>query len=149
MTEKNQVLFDLLTELWNSGNVELVPGVYSEDAERIDPNSPQPIRGREQIANGISEVHRGFPDFKLEIKRRIYDADEAAMEWTCTGTHTGVYQGIPPTGRRVTINGSSLNRIQNDKIVEEHAYFDRLALLQQLGVVPGSAQSEAAAAGRT
>ena len=149
MTQNNQVLFDLLTELWNSGNLELAPQIYSEEAERIDPNYPEPIRGREQIVRGIEEVHAAFPDFKLEIKRRINESDQVATEWTCSGTHTGVFQGIPARGRRVRIDGTSLNRIRDSKIVEERAYFDRLALLQQLGVISGPAQKEATAAART
>ncbi len=141
-------MFDVLTEFWNSGNLELLPQVFSEDVERSDPDHPQPIRGRQEIANYLAEVRTGFPDFKIEIKRRIGDGDEVAVEWTCTGTHNGVYQSIPATGRRVTISGVSLNRIQGNKIVEERAYFDRLALLQQLGVMPEAAQSKATSAAR-
>lgn len=149
MTERHKILFDLLTELWNSGNVDLATQVYCEDSKRSDPDHPEPVRGREQIALSISEVHKGFPDFKIEIKRRISDSDEVAAEWICTGTHTGVFQGIPPTGRRVTVYGTSLSRIRDDKIAEERAYFDRLDLLQQLGVIPGTAHNATAAAART
>jgi steroid delta-isomerase-like uncharacterized protein len=149
MTEQNDVLFDLLTELWNTGNLELLPQIFGEEAERNDPNFPQPLRGREQIGRSIREVHASFPDFELQIKHRICESDQVATEWTCSGTHTGVFQGIPPTGKRVTIIGISLNRIRDNKIVEERAYFDRLALLQQLGVVSGSAQNQGIAAAHT
>jgi len=78
MSNDTQAIFDLLTELWNTGNSELVTQVYTEQVERIDPNSPQPTRGRQQIANYISEVHTGFPDFKLEIKERIVEGEQVA-----------------------------------------------------------------------
>jgi steroid delta-isomerase-like uncharacterized protein len=143
MSKDKQAVFDLLTELWNTANSELVTEVYTEKVERIDPNSPEPTRGRQQIADYISAVHSGFPDFKLEIKERIIEGDQVATEWTCTGTHKGVFQGIPPTGRRVTILGVSLNWMEGGKIAVERAYFDRLSMLQQLGVLQGTVQGEA------
>jgi steroid delta-isomerase-like uncharacterized protein len=130
-------IFDLLTELWNTGKPELAVQLYSEQAVRSDPNQSQPTRGPQQIAEYIAEVRRAFPDFKLEIKQRIGEADQVSSEWTCTGTHRDAFLGIPATGRRVEMNGVTLNRFADDQIVEERVYFDRLSLLQQLGVAPG------------
>ena len=67
---------------------------------------------------------------------------EVRYAWTCTGTHRGEFQGILPTGKRIEITGLALARIENGKVVEERVYFDRLAMLEQLGVAPGSMQSE-------
>ena len=56
------------------------------------------------------------------------------------GTNTGVFQGIPPTGKRVAFEGLELNRHGDDGRVVEHWFqLDALSLLQQLGliVVPG------------
>jgi predicted ester cyclase len=69
-----------------------------------------------------------------------------ASEWSATGTHTGSFLGVPPTGRAAVTRGVSLTRLAGFKIVEERVYFDRLALLQQFGVAPGAPESAAAAA---
>ena len=69
--------------------------------------------------------------------------DKAAVRWTLRGTHEGEWLGIPPTGRRFEIPGMYMIRIQNGKIVEEWRNADRLAMLQQLGVVPAPQQAEA------
>jgi len=148
MPENMQKIVDLLTELWNTGKPELAMQLYSDQAERTDPNQLDPARGAQQIANYVAQVHTGFPDFKLEIKQRISEGDQIVTEWTCTGTHRGEFQGIPPTGRRVEITGMTLGRIKGSQIVEERVYFDRLAMLQQLGVVSGTEQSEAKTAAR-
>jgi steroid delta-isomerase-like uncharacterized protein len=141
-----QEIFDLLTELWNTGKTDLTAQVYSEQAVRNDPNQVQPARGVQQIANYVAEVRKGFPDFKLEIKQRINEEDLVATQWTCSGTHDGDFQGIPPTRRRVEMAGVTIHRIAGNKIVEERSYFDRLELFRQLGVAPGAAQSEAKSA---
>ncbi len=38
-----EALFDVMTELWNTGNAALLSQVYSEDAVRVDPFSPEPL----------------------------------------------------------------------------------------------------------
>jgi steroid delta-isomerase-like uncharacterized protein len=143
-----QALFDVMTGLWNTGNPALLSQVYSAEAVRVDPLNPEPARGIQQIGATLSAARAGFPDFQLHIKQRIGDDEWVVTEWSTTGTHTGAFMGVPPTGRAATLHGVSVTRISGLKIVEERGYFDRLALLQQLGVGPGAAQSAAAAAAR-
>jgi steroid delta-isomerase-like uncharacterized protein len=144
MPENIEATLDLLVELWNSGNHEPLTQLYAEGAERSDPNVPQALRGPQQIGEYIAEVRAGFPDFKLEIINRIVSGDQIAIEWTCTGTHTGVFQGIAATGRRINISGAGVSRVQNTQIVEERVYFDRLSLFQQLGAAPPAVESVSA-----
>jgi predicted ester cyclase len=47
-------------------------------------------------------------------------------------------QGIPPTGKQVTVPGVVFYRIQEGKIAEFRGSFDRLSMLQQLGAVPAA-----------
>src|SRR5689334_18110273 len=117
MQQDLQKIFDLLTELWNTGKPELAAQVYSDRAVRTDPTQTQPAQGFEQIARYVAEVRRSFPDFKLEIKQRIVEQDRVATEWTTSGTHEGEFQGIPPTRRRVEIAGVTINRIEGGKIL--------------------------------
>ena len=56
------------------------------------------------------------------------------------GTHTGEFQGIPPTGKQVTMGGISINRFAEGKLAEHWSQFDSLGLMQQLGVVPAPEQ---------
>ena len=134
MPEDTQRIIDLMLQLWNSGSAEAAKQLYSESAERYDPNDPQACRGSQEIARYVAEVRNGFPDFKLQIDETIAQGDRFVIHWTCTGTHRGEYQGIPPTGRTVRISGASLERIENGSITEDRVYFDRLTLLEQLGV---------------
>jgi len=143
MTQDIQRIVDCVIELWNTGNAEVAKQLYAEGAERYDPNQPGPARGAQQIARYVAEVRTGFPDFKLEVKQRVAEGDRLVTQWTCTGTHKGEFQGISASGKRVNITGVALARIENGKVAEERVYFDRLALLEQLGAVPGPAQTGA------
>ena len=145
MPENFQPIVNSLVELWNTGNPEIAKQLYQTGAERYDPNQPQPARGPEEIARYVAEVRAGYPDFKLQVNDTVVQENRLALYWTCTGTHQGEFQGIPPTGRRITVSGLSLERIENGKIAEDRVYFDRLTLFEQLGVSPEALQASRAA----
>ena len=47
--------------------------------------------------------------------------------------------GVPPTGRRVDVDGMTILRFRDGKIVERWQAMDMLGLLTQLGAVPAPA----------
>ena len=52
------------------------------------------------------------------------------------GTHQGTFMGIAPTGRQIAFAVIDILRLENGKVVEHWAIQDRLALMQQLGMLP-------------
>ena len=50
--------------------------------------------------------------------------------------HTGAFQGIPPTGKELSLTSTDIYRIANGKIVEQWFEADFTGLMQQLGAVP-------------
>ena len=119
-------------EAFGKGNIavsdELLAAEYVHHVPGVAPDR----EGRKQLANML---HTAFPDTRLTIEDMIAEGNEVAVRWTCTGTHTGEYMGIAPTGRQVTWTGSSIHRIEAGKIVESWDEVDNLGMLQQLGVV--------------
>jgi predicted ester cyclase len=59
-----------------------------------------------------------------------------ASRWTITGTHQGDFQGVPATGRQITINGIDMSRVVDGKIAEHWAQFDIVGVMQQIGALP-------------
>ncbi len=146
MTTETQRITDLHRELWNTGNPEIAKELYSEHAERTDPNGGEPIRHRgvHQIAAFVAEVRTAFPDFNLQLKEAVADSDHIAFHWTVTGTQKGEFQGMSASGKRIELSGMTLDRLRDGKVVSEHVYFDRLAMLEQLGVAPAGAAAAGA-----
>jgi predicted ester cyclase len=58
-----------------------------------------------------------------------------------TATHTGEFQGIPPTGKRIAVTGIWLDRLAGGKLVERWGVVDALGVLQQLGAIPAPGQA--------
>ena len=53
---------------------------------------------------------------------------------TFSGTHTGEFQGIPPTGNKMEFSGVCMWVFSEDKLIEYWVDADILGLMQQLGM---------------
>jgi predicted ester cyclase len=59
--------------------------------------------GPEGVRAVLGAIRTGFPDHDAEVIHMVAGDDLVATYKTFTGTHTGDFFGIPPTGRRATI----------------------------------------------
>jgi steroid delta-isomerase-like uncharacterized protein len=82
----------------------------------------------------------GIPDLRVTIEELVAEADKVAVRRSYEGTHQGELLGIPPTGKQVQLGGISIFRLADGKIAEQWEQLDRLALMQQLGVLPTPGQ---------
>jgi predicted ester cyclase len=76
-----------------------------------------------------------FADLSYEIRDAFGDGDRVAVRLTTTGTHTGEFQGMPPTGRQFQIEAIHIFRIQDGKVAEHWAKRDDVGLASQLGLL--------------
>jgi predicted ester cyclase len=66
----------------------------------------------------------------------VAEGDRVVTKKTFTGTHTAELNGIPPTGKRVSITYVDILRLRDGKIIEHWLSMDQLSFMQQLGVLP-------------
>lgn len=102
---------------------------------------------RAQTIDVARSVFTSFPDFKLTIDDVIAVGDRVVLRITNTGTHSGEFQGIAPTGRKFVIGQITIFRVAGGQIVEAWEQADLAGLLQQIQAAPpagGSAGSSAA-----
>jgi steroid delta-isomerase-like uncharacterized protein len=98
------------------------------------PGQPNDLEGFKKRVQG----HRtGMPDLRFSIMNMIIEGDLISYQWEMSGTNTGPYLGRPASGNPIRIVGMNLERLENGKIVEHWSYPDKLALMQQLGAIPG------------
>ncbi len=79
--------------------------------------------------------YSAFPDFFHEIHDLIAEGDKVVVRATDYGTHKGEFNGIPPTGKKVSLGVIAIYRIKDGKIAEFWGEYDMLGLMQQLGMV--------------
>lgn len=118
-------------------HLELLDDSYVWESDTF----PAPVKGREAIRQTFNEYFSAFPDMHLEIEHILVSGDHLAVRWCITGTHKGEFMSIAPTNRKVTLHGCNVHEVKNDRFVKTFGYYDRLAMREQLGVVPALAKA--------
>jgi len=118
------------TEIWNSGNVDLIPEIYARDFVGHFPGGE--IHGHKGIQDIVSDHRRAFPDWTEQIEEILCDGDRVAVRFSSAGTNQGPNRGKPPTQRSVQISEMAIYRIVDGKIAEQWVIPDTHSLLHQL-----------------
>jgi steroid delta-isomerase-like uncharacterized protein len=95
-------------------------------------------------AVAVAELYTtAFPDLRFEIRASHAPSDDVAiLEVIAHGTHTGPLGDVPPTGRSGAVVACNVVEVRDGRIVREREYFDRLAIMDQLGLA-GAPAAEA------
>jgi steroid delta-isomerase-like uncharacterized protein len=91
---------------------------------------------RERSMAVIRDVYAAFADFRHEVQETFAVDDRVIVRIIDRATHTGTFEGIPATGRRIDVGQISIVRVTNGKIAEIREEADLLGLMQQIGAVP-------------
>lgn len=126
------------TEEYNRGNWEYMYNYVADSF--VFHNFPFPdVVGIEANKEDDRAMFRAFSDNKFKTKRIDVIGNYVYWVWTWEAVHSGMSPalGIPPTGKTVYIEGCDVLRWEADKLVEKWRYNNYLAVLQQLGMMPG------------
>jgi predicted ester cyclase len=124
----------------SEGDLDLAASVFTPDVVSIDPGAGR-MEGIDAFRGYGETFLRAFPDGRLRADRIVAETDSSiVVEGTFSGTHTGPLAGpdgeIPPTGRRLALPFVDVFDARDGRFVEHHIYYDQMALLGQLGLVP-------------
>ena len=118
---------------WNRGDLSQYLRLYSDDIV---------VHGYANLGAGIANVRRfyeawweAFPASQLILEDVIAAGDRVACRFRITGAHGGPFQGIPPSGRPVSVSGFTILRFAAGVCVERWSLVDSLGLLTQIGAV--------------
>lgn len=86
----------------------------------VNRSAPQGMpNGPESMWNTFQNVLRpAMPDLLVTIHDQVAEGDKVTTRKTISGTHTGILMGIPPTGRKVSIDVIDIVRLQDGRYVE-------------------------------
>lgn len=90
------------------------------------------VRNRQEMRERVLEFRESFSDFDFDVEH-ISDLGGAVVcRWTVSMTHCGFWLGIPPTGRRVTVHGSSWVQLIDDKFGDAWDFWDPMRVHETL-----------------
>jgi steroid delta-isomerase-like uncharacterized protein len=129
-----------MREVLSRHNLDVLPDLVAEDFVEQNP-PPGQGPGREGLRQFLSAMFEAFPDLDWELQEMVAEADCVASWSNWSGTHAGVFFGVPATGRRVSVEAWTLDRFRQGVMVESRIIMDVMGLMQQLGAVPGPPSS--------
>lgn len=131
--EKKSVVRNML-QLIEKGDVQSVEKYFSPNWENHDSSLPlmEGIEGARQLIG----LWTAFSDKKVTIEDSLAEGDLVAAHFVVTGTHTGTFLGIAPTGKTIHMTATGIFHIIDGKSTDNWVNIDALGLLQQLGAVP-------------
>lgn len=138
--EDNRIAARQWIEAFNNRDEQREADARTADYIAHAPDSIDPVPlDSDGWAQFLAVFLEGFPDLQLKVEAAAADAEMVAQRILFTGTHTGVFQGVPPTNRQVNFTGIEINRMVDGKVAEHWFQLDQVTLLQQLGlrVLPG------------
>lgn len=107
------------------------------------------VKTRESLAPYVTDeallqhcefFEKSFPRYTIQIEDMIEQDDKVVVRARFQGTHTGDFNGIPPTGVTTDVPFLIMYRIEDGKIAQHWLEVNHLTLLSQLGVMESEAQ---------
>jgi steroid delta-isomerase-like uncharacterized protein len=128
----NEALVRESFEAFNAGDTGRLLAVVAPDLVMHLAELPEPMHGRETWQQGFELIKRAFPDLEAQIDDVVAADDRVAVRVSFRGTHSGEFQGIPATGRRIHYVSHEFYRVEDGLIVEEWICSDMATLFRQL-----------------
>ena len=97
-------------------------------------------RSRTGFKRYVSDLHRSFSELRFEVHENVgvlVEGDLVALRTIITGTHTGDYAGVAPTGSPIQTSASHIFRVRDDQLVEHWPVVDTYRILVAIGAIPG------------
>jgi steroid delta-isomerase-like uncharacterized protein len=133
MSEANkQLLRRWFEEVWNQRKESAIEDMLTPGCRVHGLGGDAVLIGPE----GFKTFHRtfcgAFPDLRVTVDDTIAEGDKVAIRWTATMTHLGDGLGFPPSGKKVSLEGSTIAVIKDGKIDEGWNHMDITGLFVKL-----------------
>jgi steroid delta-isomerase-like uncharacterized protein len=119
----------------NLHDLEGIMKTFGEGSRYDDEAWDEHYVGAEAVRSYYTDLIRAAPDLHIDVRRRHVTPEAIVLEVVITGTHSGMWRGLPGTGKRVEFPLCAVYTFGPEgKLASEKIYFDRATVLRQLGV---------------
>ena len=119
VAENKALVRKFYEEVWDRGNVGFAHDVFADDYVRHDLRPTQALPGAAGMPKIAADFRRAFPDAHWRVDLLFGEDDLIVGRWTATGTHSGSWGDVVPTGKSVTFSGVNIFRFRSDGKVAE------------------------------
>lgn len=130
--DAERVCRDFFDEAWARGNTERLGHLLTDDFVHNAP--PGYTADRDGYIQMVRDFHHGIPDMSAELVDIVAQGDKVASRWIAEGHQNNELLGIPPTGKKIRVEGLTIAKVRDGRVSEEFTVQDMAAALLQLGV---------------
>lgn len=136
MAARNKSNYLSAKAAFNTKDIEACLAFYSETHQIMSRPSP---KSRSEISAFFVGIHQQWPDIQIVVEHAVAENDWVMGRSRATATHTTTVFGVPPTLKRIETTFWDLHRFDEEGlIVETWNLMDSLAIMGQLGLLPGA-----------
>ena len=136
LIERNKNLVKKFETMINTNDKELAHELVAPEALFYTPASPKPLYGGEGYLAVVDWMRKGFPDIQWHLKEMVADSKKVAVRWDMTGTHTGVFMGIKPTGKKISVCVMNFYYFNKDgKVTNDVAAEGMIGIFRGIGAI--------------
>jgi steroid delta-isomerase-like uncharacterized protein len=129
--EIRQIARDFFEQIWNQGDPNAIDKFISPNTIG---NDPQFGTGRESFRKKWREWQVAFPNIHFRVDEVIVEGNQVVTKWHLTGTQSGPLEGLPASNKEVSVDGVSIDQIENGQVVSGFDAWDSLNFRKQLGL---------------
>ena len=134
--EQNKALCHRLYAAVSSGDFDVLDQIVVPNFVEHETVAPGMPAGREGLKVLFRMIRQAMPDMVMTPEDIVAEGDRVAIRAVMTGTQTGEFMGLPPSGKHVEITVMDLDRIENNQFAEHWGVGDMMALMTQIGAIP-------------
>jgi len=131
--DQNKAVVRRYFEAIDAQDYSRVKELSADDFSFQSPGLPEPL-GVDTLIQAAKAHYAAFPDWRHKIETLVAEGDNVAVKLIQNGTHQAEFEGIPPTGKVITMPAQCLFVIANGKVKEFWAVENYLDFYQQLGL---------------
>ena len=129
--ERNITMYDETWTKFVQGDTSMVNSDrFQEDVVVVTAQGD--IVGIEATKSYYMNYITGFSDREFTIIDALGQGDRLVKHWNFKGTHTGEFFGIPASGNKLNLSGTTLVTMKDGKIAIEQDFFDVMSMVKQL-----------------
>ena len=130
-----EALLERRQHAWEQLDATALAADHADEAVVESPLGGGTVKGRERIEALYATYFRAFTDLRVEREETLIDGTRAAVLARLTGTDTGGFMGMAPSGRPLTAWVVFLYEFEAGRIVRERRIYDFTGVLVQVGLL--------------
>ena len=131
--DNKQLVRHFTEEVYNQHKKASIDVYVHPDFADHSPGTGADARGIDYVKAQWDRNFAAFPDLRFTLDDVLAEGDKVVARWTSDSTFTGALGGVAGKGQKVSVQGVSIFRIQDGKIIESWDFVDRAGMMQQAG----------------